>query len=87
MLDRHGFVTKLWFVLFKSKFWVNVKLYSEKGRVNGKTTQNELHYRDTAWLFYDLIYLLTPRTTLLMGQTAEQIALWRKFWILRCWWT
>ena len=51
MLDRHGFVTKLWFVLFKSKFWVNVKLYSEKGRVNGKTTQNELHYRDTAWLF------------------------------------
>ena len=44
-------VTKLWFALFKSKFWVNVKLYSEKGRANGKTTLNELHYRDTAWLF------------------------------------
>lgn len=27
----------------KSNFWVNVKLYSKKGQVNGKTTQNELH--------------------------------------------
>lgn len=42
------FCLKAWFVLLKTNFWVNVKLYSEKWRVNSKTTQNELHYCRTA---------------------------------------
>ena len=36
------FVTKHLLVLFKRNFRVNVKLYSDKGRVNGTTIQNEL---------------------------------------------
>lgn len=34
-------------MLFKSNFWVTVKLYGKKGRMNGKTKQNEVNYRDT----------------------------------------
>ena len=49
-LLRQGFVTKHWFVLLKSNFWVNVKLCSKKGQLNGKTTLNEvqLHCHDIA---------------------------------------
>ena len=68
------FYTKLWVVLFKNSFWVNVKLRSEYHGASNfeKITQNQLHCRDTApltkhhwmnehWLIHWTIKLL-PRT-------------------------
>ena len=50
MLDRHFFRHEALFVLLKSNLRINVKLYSEERRVNGKTTQNEPHCCHTASL-------------------------------------